>query len=86
MKGVRSLREMTRLLDADLRLRRLCLIKPNEAGYPRSVLSRFIRKVGENNLINIVEEKVVTLLKQNEAKMVDSVFDGATLELFVRGL
>jgi len=77
---------MTRLLDADLRLRRLCLIKPNEAGYPRSVLSRFIRKVGENNLINIVEEKVVTLLKQNEAKMVDSVFDGATLELFVRGL
>jgi len=46
MKGVRSLREMTRLLNADPRLRKLCLIKTGEAGYPRSVLSRFIRKVG----------------------------------------
>ena len=80
MKGVRSLREMTRLLDFDLRLRRLCLIKPGEAGYPRSVLSRFICKVGENNLIDIVEEKVVTLLKQNGAKMVDSVFDASFIK------
>jgi hypothetical protein len=48
MKGVRSLREMTRLLDTDLRLRKLCLIKTAEKGYSRSVLTRFIRKVGEN--------------------------------------
>ena len=80
MKGVRSLREMTRFLDTDLRLRRLCLIKPNEAGYPRSVLSRFIRKVGENNLINIIEEKVVTLLEQNGTKDVDSVFDASFIK------
>jgi hypothetical protein len=77
MKGVRSLREMTRLFDADLRLRRLCLIKLGEAGYPRSVLSRFICKVGENNLIKIIEEKVVKLLKRNDAKDVDSVFDAS---------
>ena len=57
MKGVRSLREMTRLLDTDIRLRKLCLIKPGEAGYPRSVLSRFIHKVGEDNLTRIIEEK-----------------------------
>jgi hypothetical protein len=80
MKGVRSLREMTRLLDTDLRLRRLCLIKPNEAGYPRSVLSRFIRKVGKNNLINIIEEKVVTLLERNGTKNVDSVFDASFIK------
>ena len=62
MKGVCSLREMARLLGTDQRLRRLCLIKPSEAGYPRSVLSRFIRKVGEDNLTRIIEEKVVKLL------------------------
>ena len=80
MKGVRSLREMTRLLDIDPRLRKLCLIKPDEAAYPRSVLSRFIRKVGENNLINIIEEKVVALLKQNDTKEVDSVFDASFIK------
>ena len=80
MKGVRSLREMTRLLDSDLRLRRLCLIKPAEAGYPRSVLSRFIRKIGETRLINIIEEKVVKLLKRNDATDVDSVFDASFIK------
>jgi hypothetical protein len=66
---------MTRLLDIDIRLRKLCLIKTGEAGYPRSVLSRFIRKVGEDNLIRIIEEKVVRLLKRNDAKDVDAVLD-----------
>jgi hypothetical protein len=79
MKGVRSLREMTRLLDVDLRLRRLCLIKPGEAGYPRSVLSRFIRRVGEDNLTRIIEEKVVKLLKRNDAE-VDAVFDASFIK------
>jgi hypothetical protein len=46
MKGVRSLREMTRQLDTDLRPRKLCLIKPGEKGYTRSVLSRFVRFIG----------------------------------------
>src|SRR4030042_5115837 len=80
MKGVRSLREMTRLLDTDPRLRRLCLIKTGEAGYPRSVLSRFIRKVGEDNLTRIIEEKVVKLLKRNSTKEVDSVFDASFIK------
>jgi hypothetical protein len=80
MKGIRSLREMTRLLDTDMRLRKLCLIKTGEAGYPRSVLSRFIRKVGEDNLTRIIEEKVVKLLKQNDAKDVDSVFDASFIK------
>ena len=30
MKGVRSLREMTRLLDVDVRLRKICLLKKGE--------------------------------------------------------
>jgi hypothetical protein len=80
MKGVRSLREMTRLLDADPRLRRLCLIKPAEKGYSRSVLSRFIRKVGETRLINIIEEKVVKLLKRNGARDIDSIFDASFIK------
>jgi len=66
MKGVRSLREMTRLLDTDPRLRKLCLIKPGETAYPRSVLSRFTSKVGEDNLNRIIDEKVVKLLKSNK--------------------
>jgi hypothetical protein len=80
MKAVRSLREMTRILDTDLRLRRLCLIKPSEKGYTKSVLSRFIRKIGENRLINIIEEKVVKLLKHNSAQYVDSVFDASFIK------
>ncbi len=80
MKAVRSLREMTRLLDADPRLRKLCLIKQDEAGYPRSVLSRFARKVGEDKLTRIIEEKVVKLLKQNDAKEVDVVFDASFIK------
>ena len=62
MKGVRSLREMTRLLDTDPRLRKLSINK-DEKGYTRSVLSRFIRKVGEDNLNKVMEEKVIKLLK-----------------------
>ena len=80
MKGVRSLREMTRILDTDLRLRRSCLVKPGEKAYPRSVLSRFIRKVGENRLVNIIEEKVINLLKRNDVKDVDSVFDASFIK------
>jgi hypothetical protein len=80
MKGIRTLREMIRLLDTDIRLRKLCLIKIGEAGYPRSVLSRFIRKVGEDNLTRIIEEKVVKLLKRNDAKNVDSVFDASFIK------
>jgi transposase len=80
MKGVRSLREMTRLLDTDLRLRKLCLIKIGEAAYPRSVLSRFIRKVGEDRLTRIIKEKVVKLLKRNEAKDVDAVLDASFIK------
>jgi hypothetical protein len=80
MKGVRSLREMTRLLDADPRLRKLCLIKKRQAAYPRSVLSRFSRKVGEDKLTRIIEEKVVKLLKRNDAKDVDAVFDASFIK------
>jgi len=80
MKGVRSLREITRQLDADQRIRRLCLVKPGERGYTRSVLSRFIRKVTETRLIKIIEEKVVKLLKQNGSRDVDSVFDASFIK------
>jgi hypothetical protein len=80
MRGVRSLREMTRLLDTDQRLRRLCLIKTAEKGYSRSVLSRFIRKVGETRLINIIDEKVVKLSKQNSAGEIDSIFDASFVD------
>jgi transposase len=80
MKGVRSLREMTRLLDADLRIRKLCLIKKKQTSYPRSVLSRFIRRVGEDKLTRIVEEKVVKLFKRNGVREVDSVLDASFIK------
>jgi len=68
---------MSRLLDVDPRLRRLCLIKTGEPAYPRSVLSRFIRKVGEDNLTKIIEEKVVKLLTSNDARIVDVALDAS---------
>jgi len=80
MKGVCSLREMTRLLDVNTRLRKLCLIKTGEKGYPRSVLSRFIRKVGEDNLTKIIEEKVVRLLKTNAGKEADAILDASFIK------
>ena len=80
MKGVRSLREMERILDVDQRLRRLCLIKASEAAYPRSVLSRFIRNVGEDNLNKIIEQKVIKLLKNNDTRDFDAVFDASFIK------
>jgi hypothetical protein len=47
---------MTCLLDTDPRLRKLWLIKKDEKVYTRSVLSRVVRKVGEDNLNKIIEE------------------------------
>jgi len=80
MKGVRSLREMTRLLDVDRRLRKICLLKPGEAAYSRSVLSRFTRKVGEDNINKIIDEKVVELLKCNGTPEVDVVLDASFIK------
>jgi len=68
---------MTRLLDVDSRLRKLCLLKPQEKGYTRSVLSRFTRKVGEDKLDCIIEDKVIRLLKCNGSKQVDVVLDAS---------
>jgi hypothetical protein len=66
---------MTRLLDVDVRLRMISLLKKGEKGYPRSVLSRFARKVGAGNLESIIEDKVVALLKRSGASNVDAVLD-----------
>lgn len=80
MKGVRSLREMTRLLESDPRLRKLCLIKKDEKGYTRSVHSRLIRRVGEDNLNKIIEEKVIKLLKSNSEGDFDAVLDASFIK------
>ena len=79
-KGVRSLRERTRRLDVDTRLRQLCLINEDEKGYPRSVLSRVIRKVGEDNLTKRLDETVVRLLKTNAGREVDAVLDASFIK------
>jgi len=71
---------MTRLLNSDQRIRKLCLIKKGEKGYTRSVLSRFIRKVGEDNLNKIIEEKVIKLLKTNNVKDFDAVLDASFIK------
>lgn len=80
MKGVRSLREMTRLLNVDDRLRKICLLKKGEKGYPRSVLSRFARKVGADKLERILEDKPVLLLRRNKAGDVDAVLDASFIK------
>jgi len=75
LKGIRSLRELTRILDVDQRVRRLCLIKKDERGYPRSVLSRFTHLVGAEALRLIIEEKVILLLRRSRVEEVDAVLD-----------
>jgi hypothetical protein len=75
MKGIRSLRELTRILDVDKRIRRLCLVKKDERGYPRSVLSRFTRLLGAEALRLIIEEKVILLLRKARVEEVDAVLD-----------
>ena len=71
---------MTRLLDTDLRLRKICLLKPHEKGYTRSVLSRFTRKVGQDRLSSIIEDKVIKLLKSNRSKQIDVVLDASFIK------
>jgi hypothetical protein len=80
MKGVRSLRELTRILDVDTRIRRLCLIKVDEGGYPRSVLSRFTHRVGAETLRLIIEEKVIMLLRRSRVEEVDAVLDASFIK------
>jgi hypothetical protein len=77
MKGIRSLRELTRILDVDRRIRRLCLITGKERGYTRSVLSRFTRRVGAERLQLIIEEKVIWLLRRSGIQDVDVVLDAS---------
>ena len=80
MKGVRSLREMARLLNVDPRSRKLCLITERGKGYPRSVLSRFTKRVGAELLRRIIEEKVVNLLERGEVEEVDVVLDASFIK------
>jgi hypothetical protein len=77
LKGIRSLRELTRILDIDQRIRRLCLIKMDEGGYPRSVISRFTHRVGAETLRLIIEEKVIRLLRRSGVTEVDVVLDAS---------
>jgi hypothetical protein len=80
LKGIRSLRELTRILDVDQRIRRLCLIKVDEGGYPRSVISRFTHRVGAEILRLIIEEKVAWLLRRSDVTEVDVVLDASFLK------
>jgi len=75
MKAIKSLRELTRLLDIDPRPRRLCFIRDGERGYPRSILSRFAKWVGAERPRWIIDEKVVMLLRRSGVREVDVVLD-----------
>ena len=80
MKGIRSLRELTRILDVDRRVRRLCLITDKEGGYTRSGLSRFTRRVGAETLQLIIEEKVIWLLRRSKVEDVDVILDASFIK------
>jgi hypothetical protein len=80
LKGIRSLRELTRILNVDRRLRRLCLIRRKERGYTRSVISRFTKRVGAETLQLIIEEKVILLLKRSRTVEVDVLLDACFIK------
>ena len=80
MKEIRSLRELSRTLNVDQRIRRLCLIEDGERGYPRSVLSRFTTLFGAERLRRIIDEKVVMLLRRSGVEEVDAVLDASFIK------
>ena len=80
MKEMRSLRELTRTLDVDQRIRRICLIEDGERDYPRSVLSRFTTLFGAEKLRRTIDEKVVSLLIRNRVEEVDTVLDASFIK------
>jgi hypothetical protein len=80
MKGIRGLRELTRILDVDRRVRRLCLIMKDENGYPRSVISRFTSRVGAETLQLIIEAKVIWLLRRSRAVDFDVLLDASFIK------
>ncbi len=71
---------MTRILNTDQRVRRLCLIKDSQRGYTRSVLSRFSKRVGEENLNKIIDSKMAKLLRGQRRGEVDVVLDASFIE------
>jgi len=71
---------MTRILNTDQRIRELCLIKDNQKGYTRSVMSRFSKRVGQENLNKIIDQKVIKLLKTQERSEVDVVLDASFIK------
>jgi len=80
LKGIRSLRELTRILDVDKRIRMLCLIRRKERGYTRSVISRFTKRVGAETLQLIIEEKVIWLLRRGKAVDIDVLLDACFIK------
>jgi hypothetical protein len=80
MKAIRSLREMTRILNTDLEIRKLCLIKDKQKGYTRSVISRFSKRVGQDNLSRIIDQKVIKLLKNQQSSEVDVVLEASFIK------
>ncbi len=80
MKAIRSLREMTRILNTDSRIRKLCLIKDSEKGYTRSVMSRFSKRVGQDNLNKIIDHKIIKLLKTQQSNEIDVVLDASFIK------
>lgn len=80
MKGIRSLRELTRILDIDQRIRRLCLITSKERGYTRTGLSRFTHRIGADRLQLIIEEKVIWLLRRSRTVDVDVLLDASFIK------
>ena len=80
MKEMRSLRELSRVLNVDRRIRRICLIGDGERGYPRSVLSRFTTLFGAEKLGRIIDEKVVMLLSRSHVREVDAILDASFIK------
>jgi len=80
LKGIRSIRELTRILDVDQRIRRLCLIQRKERGYTRTGLSRFTRLIGAETLQLIIEEKVIWLLRRSRTVEVDVLLDASFIK------
>lgn len=71
---------MTRILNTDQRIRKLCLIKDQQKGYTRSVMSRFSKRVGQENLNKIIDQKVTKLLKTQQSKEIDIVLDASFIK------
>ncbi|MBS7620188.1 hypothetical protein KEJ21_06045 [Candidatus Bathyarchaeota archaeon] len=74
IKGIRCLRELTKILHVDRRMRRLCLIKPSVRDYPRSVFRSTMVNVFSYTKNGELSQRFIDFLTSDEVRKIYSSY------------